>query len=129
MVRNRMQQFVKICTPQYDKTTCDTFMVCLWICAGSVGITVLRHFLLNVPQFGEYAAFSWQKVTQSLNWGALKDGALRRGHQSAAHTVGEKRRTCAAFSSAAAARFCILFDVYHIYIYMYTTVLCFSYRL
>ena len=35
-----------------------------------------------------------QKAPQSLYCGALQDGALRHGHQSAALLVGEKRRTC-----------------------------------
>ena len=53
----------------------------------------LRRFLPNAPQFGERATFSRQKASQSKDCGALQDGALWR-HQSAAHTVGEKWRTC-----------------------------------
>ena len=94
----RKQQFVKICALQSDKTTCRTFMACLWICAGSAGIRI-------AALFAKCAIF---RRTRRIfkDCGTLQDGALRRGHQSAAHRVGEKRHTCAAFSSATAA--CLL---------------------
>ena len=79
----------KMCAPRFDKNTRHTFMVCLCICAGSV----LRHFLPNALQFGECAAFSRQKAPQSLDCSTLQDGALWRGHQNAAHMVGEKQCT------------------------------------
>ena len=39
-----MQQFVKICVPQSDKTMLHTFMVCLWICVGSAGYGIAALF-------------------------------------------------------------------------------------
>ena len=69
----------------------------LWFAFGfvrEVPDTDLRRFLSNAPQFGEHATFSRQKAPQSLDCGALQAGALRCSHQSAAHTVGEKQRTC-----------------------------------
>ena len=82
----------KICVPQSDKTTRHTRIVCLRICAGSIGYG-LRQFLQNALQFSECAAFSRQKVPQSKDCGTLQDGTLQHGHQSVVHTVGEKRHT------------------------------------
>ena len=77
----------QICVPLFDKKLRLTFMLCLLICAGSAGIRIAAIF-------AKCATFSRQKAPQSLNCGALQDGALRRGHQSAVFLVGEKRRTC-----------------------------------
>ena len=58
-----------------DKTTCLTFMVCLWICAESVlrhSLSNTPYFLPTAPQFSERAAFSWQKVLQSLDCARYK---------------------------------------------------------
>ena len=77
----------KICVPLFDKKLRLTFMLCLWICTRSDGIRIAAIF-------AKCATFSRQKAPQSLNCGALQDGALRRGHQSVMFLVGEKRRTC-----------------------------------
>ena len=61
--------------------------------------------------FSKRAAFSRQTALQSLDCGALQDGTLRRGHQSAALLPsgcgtfgGRKQRVLNHFSSAAAPR-------------------------
>ena len=58
----------------------------------------LQHFLPITPQFGERTTFSRQKALQSLDCGALQDGAMQRTRweKSAAHG--------AMFSSATAVR-------------------------
>ena len=105
-------------------------MVCLWICAGSVGYGIAalfakraairrtRRILANAPQFGERATFSRQKAPQSLNCGALQDGALRRGHQSAAHTVGEKWCTWRRVFTCRRGAFVAFFLTYIVYVYI-----------
>ena len=93
----RMQQFVKICVPLFDKKLRLTFMLCLWICARSAGTWIAAIF-------AKCATFSRQKAPQSLNCGALQDGALRRGHQSAVFLVGESGTHATMFSSATVAR-------------------------
>ena len=71
------------------------------------------RFLPNATQFGKRAAFSRQKVPQSLDCGALQDSALRRGRQSAALLVGEKRRTCRhVFKCRCSVFVAIPFDAY-----------------
>ena len=73
----------KICVAQSDKTMCHTFMVCLWICAGSAGQTHLD--LCQMHRNSANALHFHDKQRR-----ALQDGALRHGHQIVAHTVGEK---------------------------------------
>ena len=80
----------KICVPQFDKTTHHN----LWFASGFVWEVREYGILPNAPQFGECATFSRHFTRRR---------ALQRGHQSVAHTVGEKRCTCATFSSAATA--------------------------
>ena len=78
---------------------CHSFMVCLWICVGSI----LRQFLPHVLRFlptcrnsAKSAIFSRKKrhdhwkVLQSLDCGTLHNGALSG---CAAHTEGYARRT------------------------------------
>ena len=76
----RMQQFVKNCAP-------------LWFVREEARYEIAA-LLPNALQFSERTTFSRQKAPQSKDCSALQDGALRHGHQSAAHTVGEERRTC-----------------------------------
>ena len=73
--------------------------MCVCVCVRTCS-TELQRFLPNVPQFGEYAAFSGQK--QGLRW-CLQDSVLRRGHQSAALLVGERGAHTVMSSSAATA--------------------------
>ena len=80
-------------TPIFDKTMHHTYMISSGFCAGSAPDSELWHFLPNVPQFGERAAFSWQKVPLSLDCGALQDSVLWHGHQNVAHKVVENRHT------------------------------------
>ena len=85
----RMQQFVKFVRRLLIRTRATL----LWFASGFVREatdTELRHLLANAPQFSERAAFSRQKARIVVLY---KDGALRYGHQSAAHTMGEKRCT------------------------------------
>ena len=51
----RMQQFVKICVPLFDKKLRLTFMLCLWICARSAGTWIAAIF-------AKCATFSRQKA-------------------------------------------------------------------
>ena len=83
----------KTSAPLFDKKSCRTFMVC----TGSTGYGIAALFakhaaifakcMANVPHFHGKRHHNTEK-------GALQDGALWRGHQSAALLVGEKRRTC-----------------------------------
>ena len=66
-------------------------MVYLWMCARIAelwhcGMQHCGTFFQMHPQFSEYTAYSRQKMPQS----AVQDVAVRRSHQSVAHTVGEK---------------------------------------
>ena len=89
----------KICVPLFDKNMCHTFMVCSGFVREAPDMELQRflpnapRFLPNALQFGERGVFSQQKAPQSTDCGALQDNALRCGHQSVAHTVGEKRHT------------------------------------
>ena len=71
----------QICAPQSDKTMRHTFMVCLWICAGSAGYGIAALFAKRVAIRRTHRIFT------------AKSGTLRCGHQSAAHMVGEKWHT------------------------------------
>ena len=138
---NTTQQFLFFnCVPQSDKTTCRTFMVCLCICAGSVGIWCCgtfcqtRHNSVNVLCFRG-------KVSQSLDYGSLQDGALCRRHQSAAHCAADIKVQCTVPQTSkcsalcrrhqSAVHMCRIFKCCHglfvalfltyIYIYIYRT--------
>ena len=55
----------KICEPQSDKTTCHTFMVCLWICARSVG------------EYGTAALFAKRAAIQQIRIFMAKSAAIQ----------------------------------------------------
>ena len=80
----------------------------------------MQRFLPNAPQFGERATFSRLKVPQSLDCGALQDGALRLGHQSAAHTVGEKWHTWRCVFKYRGSTFVVFFLTYTVAFYLKT---------
>ena len=84
----------KTCSPISYRDTCHTFMLSLWICAGSI----LLHF------FFKYAAFSEEKHCNLWIVLLYKTLHFRELCQRAAHAVEEKRHTCAVFSRATAVR-------------------------
>ena len=51
-----------------------------------------------------FAAIFARPAAFCRDCGVLRDGALRRGHQSVAHMEGDVQCTCAAFSSSAAVQ-------------------------
>ena len=63
---------------------CRTFMVCLWICAASMEYGIMTLFAKRAAIRQNTRIFTG-KALQSLDCGALQDGALSR---SAAHTEG-----------------------------------------
>ena len=54
-VAKRMQPICQICAPHFDKKMCCTFMVCLWICAGSAEFGIAALFAERAMIFAKCA--------------------------------------------------------------------------
>ena len=105
-----MQQFLK-CVPPFDKKSHHTFMVCLWICAGSVGIRIVTLFVergmchiftaKGAAILGFRYFTRWHTAARPSKCGAF-------GGRKAAHMP-----PC--FQLPLQFDFCIIFDAYDIY--------------
>ena len=75
----------------------------------------MRRNSANVTHFHGKRYRNLTKGAAIQDCGTLQDGALRRGHQSAALLWEKNGAHAAMFSSVTAACCCILFDVYRRY--------------
>ena len=52
----------KMCAPLFNKNMCRTFMVCLWVCAGSAGYKIAALFAKRAAIFANASHFHGKKL-------------------------------------------------------------------
>ena len=102
-----MQQFVKFVHHFFAPQVYENRDALLWFVWEVPGYGIAALFAKRTAIFAERTAFSRQKAPKDC--GALQDGALRRGHQSAVLLAEESSAIYAIFSNAADVAFVAFF--------------------